>query len=360
MSITVTNLRKAFHGSHAVFGLDLEVRSGEMLVLLGASGSGKTTTMRCIAGLETPDSGSINIGDRTVFDYRSRVNVPVNRRNIGMVFQSYAIWPHMTVAENVGFPLLMARLPRLERETRVMEMLDLVGLQEFSSRGASYLSGGQMQRVALARSLVMRPEVLLFDEPLSNLDARLRDHLRIQLREIQTQLNITGVYVTHDQREALAVADRIAVMQSGSILQIDDPISLYTHPRSRTVAEFIGYSNIFEASVADCEAGSTAVLLWNGDQLFSASEAPGGGFSVCVRPEDVTISGVDGMVPGRNTVFGEVGLRSFAGDSIQYRVRGGGGVVWDISCKDCKRQLPLGTQVQLKILPENVLLLPNG
>src|SRR5471030_2017708 len=191
MSIQIRNLRKTFGGTVAVEGLSLDIAEGEMLVLLGPSGCGKTTTMRCIAGLDSPDHGKISIGGRTVFDDAAGTNVAVNRRQIGMVFQSYAIWPHMSVAENVAFPLEMAGLGRRDIGDRVEEMLVLVGLGGLGARGASYLSGGQMQRVALARSLVMKPAVLLFDEPLSNLDARLRDHLRVQVRELQTQLKIT-------------------------------------------------------------------------------------------------------------------------------------------------------------------------
>ena len=229
-----------------------------MLVLLGPSGCGKTTTLRSIAASAVPDSGRIAIGGRTVFDGRENINVPVNQRNFGMVFQSYAIWPHMTVFENVAYPSRWRAVRARRNPTTGRRYPEAGGSEGYAERGASHLSGGQMQRVALARSLVMRPSVLLLDEPLSNLDARLRDHLRVQLREIQTQLKITSVYVTHDQREALALADQIAVMQSGTILQIGDPISVYTRPKTSSIAEFLGYSNIFEAKVIE-RAGVSSV-----------------------------------------------------------------------------------------------------
>ena len=276
MSISISNLRKTFGPVVAVDHLSLDVAQGQMLVLLGPSGCGKTTTMRAIAGLDRPDAGMISIAGRTVFD-ASKINVPVNQRNVGMVFQSYAIWPHMTVFDNVAFPLRVKNLMRSEIEARVGEVLVHIGLAELAQRGASYLSGGQMQRVALARSLVMRPAVLLFDEPLSNLDARLRDRLRIQLRELQTQFKITAVYVTHDQHEALALADRIAVMHRGELLQLDDPVSIYSRPVSSTVADFIGYSNIFRIGEIMTRDGSVRAALADSETtLVAANAAPSG------------------------------------------------------------------------------------
>lgn len=371
MSIGVARLRKSFGAARAVDDIDFEVATGQMLVLLGPSGCGKTTTMRCIAGLEMPDAGAISIGTRPVFDSDSGVNVAVNRRNVGMVFQSYAIWPHMTVAENVAYPLDMARVARAEKETRVREILALVGLEGFADRGASYLSGGQMQRVALARSLVMRPAVLLFDEPLSNLDARLRDHLRIELRELQTSLGITGVYVTHDQREALALADVMAVMQQGRIAQIGDPVSVYRGPRTASIAEFLGYSNIFAARVAAGAGGGTAVELEGQPvQLLAAqSPPPGAGeIAACVRPEDVRIeaAGSSEADPnGTGRIRGTVVLASFLGSHMQYRVRvsggptGGGAApkVWEALSTRLDAPLRVGMPAVLEVPPGAVLLL---
>ena len=230
MKITLENLSLQYSGNTVVKELDLEIADGESLVLLGQSGCGKTSTMRCIAGLEQPSGGRITIGDTVVHDSERRVSVAPYKRNVGMVFQSYAVWPHRTVFENVGFSLKMKKVPKEEATKRVRKALAVVGLSDFETRGASQLSGGQMQRVALARSLVMQPSVLLLDEPLSNLDARLRERLRIELREIQLDLNLTTVYVTHDQIEAFALADRIALMQDGRIVQIGTPQEIYAAP----------------------------------------------------------------------------------------------------------------------------------
>jgi iron(III) transport system ATP-binding protein len=364
MSIQIRNLRKSFGDTVAVESLSLDIAEGEMLVLLGPSGCGKTTTMRCIAGLDSPDRGQISIGGRVVFDDVRGINVAVNQRHVGMVFQSYAIWPHMTVAENVAFPLEMAGRGRSRSETadRVEEMLVLVGLGGLGSRGASYLSGGQMQRVALARSLVMKPAVLLFDEPLSNLDARLRDHLRVQVRELQTQLKITSVYVTHDQREALALADRIAVMNAGAILQLSDPVGLYHNPASSRIAEFLGYTNIFpvEAALAD-GAGGARVRLRSDESLIATRAGSLGAIDLaaCVRPDDVRIDrATDGDALPKNALAGEVLLASFMGSHMQYRVRVRSGAIWDVLSARIATDIKPGADVVVQVSPEHVLLLP--
>ena len=375
MSIEVGRLRKSYGAARAVDDIGFAIATGQMLVLLGPSGCGKTTTMRCIAGLELPDAGTIAIGGKPVLDLDRRINVAVNKRNVGMVFQSYAIWPHMTVAENVGYPLDMARVPRAEKEARVKEILALVGLAGFAERGASYLSGGQMQRVALARSLVMRPAVLLFDEPLSNLDARLRDHLRIELRELQTSLGITSVYVTHDQREALALADVMAVMQAGRIAQIGDPVSVYRGPRTAAIADFLGYSNIFPAQPVGA-AGEGVVVALDGQPgrlLAAAAPAASGAIAACIRPEDVRVeaaaSGAAGaeaeLPPGQ--VLGTVVLASFLGSHMQYRVRvaagrsgGAGAKVWEALSTGLDAPLKLGTPVVLTVPAASVLLLARA
>ena len=249
MKITLEHLSLKYGGNTVVKDLDLQIADGESLVLLGQSGCGKTSTMRCIAGLEQPSGGRITIGDTVVHDSERRVTVAPYKRNVGMVFQSYAVWPHRTVFENVGFSLKMKKVPKEEATKRVRKALAVVGLVDFETRGASQLSGGQMQRVALARSLVMQPSVLLLDEPLSNLDARLRERLRIELREIQLDLNLTTVYVTHDQIEAFALADRIALMQGGRIVQIGTPQEIYAAPSTKSIADFLGVGNIFPCTV---------------------------------------------------------------------------------------------------------------
>ena len=228
----------------AVRGVSFAVRPGEQLTLLGPSGCGKTTTLRAIAGLEPPTSGEIVIGGTPVFSSSKRINVPAERRGLSMVFQSYAIWPHMTVFDNVAYGLRVRRMGSREIAEKVGSALDMVQMSEFARRSASKLSGGQQQRVALARAFVFSPSVLLFDEPLSNLDAKLRAEMRIELRELQHRVGITSVYVTHDLEEALAISDRIVVMRDGAIAQIGSPLEIYNYPRNAFVADFVGSANL--------------------------------------------------------------------------------------------------------------------
>ncbi len=361
IGIAIQGLSKSFGDAHAVDDLSLEIAEGEMVVLLGPSGCGKTTTMRCIAGLERPDAGQISIGGRPVFDAATGLNVPVNQRHVGMVFQSYAIWPHLTVFENVAFPLQMAKVNRADIVKRVNDMLSTVGLSGLSERGASYLSGGQMQRVALARSLVMQPAVLLFDEPLSNLDARLRDHLRIELRELQTEFKITSVYVTHDQREALALADRIVVMDAGKVLQVGTPIDLYQNPRTRRIAEFLGYTNIFLVQSTTPAGDHVVALLPDGEKLsVTRGGSSGSELAVCVRPEDVLIRrGASDGAASTNALVGQVTLASFMGTHMQYRVRLRSGAVWEAISPTISTDILRGTEVTIEIRPDCVLLLPD-
>jgi len=227
-----------------VRGVSFSVQPGEQLTLLGPSGCGKTTTLRAIAGLEQPSAGVIRIGGAPVYSSARRINIPAEKRGLSMVFQSYAIWPHMTVFENVAYGLRVRRESREQIVEKVERALDMVQMRAFSARGASQLSGGQQQRVALARAFVFQPSVLLFDEPLSNLDAKLRADMRIELRELQHRLGITSVYVTHDLEEALAMSDRIVVMRDGLIEQVGSPNEIYNHPRNAFVADFIGSANL--------------------------------------------------------------------------------------------------------------------
>ena len=362
MSISIKGLRKQFGETVAVSSISLEIAEGEMRVLLGPSGCGKTTTMRCIAGLDAPTSGEISIGGKTVFSASSGINIPTNRRRVGMVFQSYAIWPHLTVFQNVSFPLEMEGVGKAEIKQRVEDMLSLVGLANFGSRGASYLSGGQMQRVALARSLVMKPSVLLFDEPLSNLDARLRDHLRVELRELQTRFNITGVYVTHDQREALAVADRITVMEAGELLQTDTPIDIYGQPQSTRIAQFLGYTNIFPVSGPVTRRDSRTVRLRDGNEVrIKSGAAPDENVSICVRPDDVLIrpAATATIQANQNSFAGVVTLASFMGTHMQYRVRLESDEVWEAISPKISTEIRIGSQVTVDIASDAILLLPN-
>jgi iron(III) transport system ATP-binding protein len=321
MKVTIENLALAYEGNTVVRDLDLEIADGESLVLLGQSGCGKTSTMRCVAGLETPSVGRIVIGDRVVHDSATRRSVPPHKRNVGMVFQSYAVWPHRTVFENVAFSLRMQKVGKGETRQRVLDALDLVGLRELATRGASFLSGGQMQRVALARSLVMRPSVLLLDEPLSNLDARLRERLRMELRELQLRLGLTTVYVTHDQVEAFALADRIALMQKGRIVQIGTPEQIYTNPMCASVADFLGVGNIFGCSPADGQRG--VVQLSDYPHIAVSVDRGQAGPEpqiVCLRPEDLLVTGVDETRPTGQYWTGRIEVASYQGASIRYRV----------------------------------------
>jgi iron(III) transport system ATP-binding protein len=250
-SVSIRGLSKRFAAkppTTAIDDLDLEIEPGEFLVLLGPSGCGKTTTLRCVAGLETADEGAIAFGDRPVFDASRRIDVPPNKRNIGMVFQSYALWPHMTVRKNVGYPLRARKIRGKQANEWIEEVARLVDTTNLLDRYPAQLSGGQQQRVALSRGLVARPELVLFDEPLSNLDARLRELVRTEIHELHGRLKFTAVYVTHDQTEALALGDRLAIMRSGALEQLGRPDEIFEEPATEYVADFIGMSNrlVFE------------------------------------------------------------------------------------------------------------------
>src|SRR3954470_23670119 len=248
-SVTLHGVGRHFGALKAVDAVDLSVEHGEFVTLLGPSGCGKTTTLRMVAGLEQNDTGTIVIGGRLVSDALAGLFVPPDQRKLGMVFQSYAIWPHMTVFDNVAYPLSVRHVAKAEIRTRVMRALQLVEMEAYAERPAPALSGGQQQRVAIARPLVFEPEVLLLDEPLSNLDARLRAQMGDEFRALQRRLKITTLYVTHDQEEAMALSDRVVVMQRGRILQTGAPEEVYRRPASREVASFFGAPNLVEASV---------------------------------------------------------------------------------------------------------------
>jgi len=242
MKLMIEQLTKTFGETKAVNNISITVEDGKLLVLLGPSGCGKTTTLRCIAGFEKPDSG--RIGNKVVTDPQNGINLPPEKRGLGMVFQSYAVWPHLTVFDNIAYGLRMRKWTREKINERVTEMLDLMGLEKFRDRPAPMLSGGQMQRVALARSLAYNPDVLLLDEPLSNLDFKLREHLRFELREIQLKVGITAIYVTHDQSEAVALADEIVLIRDGRIEQQGSAEDIYNKPKNSYVADFIGSANL--------------------------------------------------------------------------------------------------------------------
>jgi iron(III) transport system ATP-binding protein len=294
--ITISGLVKQFANADdaAVNDVSLDIPSGSFFTLLGPSGCGKSTTLRCLAGLERPDSGEIRFGDRVVFSDRERVNVPTYRRRIGMVFQSYAIWPHMTVLQNVEYPL--HNVPRPQRKSRAeiaeqaMSALSLVSMDHLAKRSAPLLSGGEQQRVALARALVQDPDVLLLDEPLSNLDAKLRDQMRHELRDLQAKVRVTTIYVTHDQDEAFSLSDQMAVMSKGKVMEVGQPTDIYRVSRTAFGAEFLGTASKVPGRVVRAtQPGMAVVSTAIGDVVcrVSTDMAPGAAVVVYVRPEEV-------------------------------------------------------------------------
>jgi iron(III) transport system ATP-binding protein len=333
--LSVENLVKSFASRHAatkdgrVFAVDdisFKVEDGELFTLLGPSGCGKTTTLRSIAGLEMPDRGEIVVGGKVFFSSTQKRRVPANERGLGMVFQSYAIWPHMNVYKNIAFPLQVLprgkRPGRKELRERVERALATVQLDQLADRAATDLSGGQQQRLALARALVMQPPLLLLDEPLSNLDAKLREDMRFELKRLQRELGITGLYVTHDQIEALAMSNRVAVMRAGKIEQIGRPRDVYESPRSRFVADFIGTSNFIEGTVASKDGGNYLVRTPDGELRVRSELAFEVGATVVVsaRPEHVSIAaetnGSRGL--GQNEWRGTVANRAFLGEAVDH------------------------------------------
>lgn len=327
--IKVESLSKSFDTGHgkvkAVRSMDFTVEEGEFFTLLGPSGCGKSTTLRCVAGLEKPDSGKIRIGDDLVYCKQTKVFIPPNKRNIGMVFQSYAIWPHMTVFDNVAYPLKVSkkRFSKKEIADKVEKALIMVRLGGLSERPATQLSGGQQQRLALARAITREPKLLLLDEPLSNLDAKLREEMRIELRDLVRRLKITTLYVTHDQAEALAMSDRVAVMSEGILQQLDRPSVIYNLPKSKFVASFIGAANLLPGEVeTDSASGREAKIKTKMGVLIS--NLPDGlkrddRVIVSMRPEKINISH-EKPATDVNVAKGIVKSIVFLGDSTDCRV----------------------------------------
>ena len=361
VAVSLRGLWKTYPGgtTPAVKDLSVDVLDGEILTLLGPSGCGKTTTLRMVAGLETPDAGDIFFGEEAVVMTSRRFNLPPNKRNVGMVFQSYAIWPHMTVAENVAFPLKARRFPKREIKDRVLRALDLVGLAGFEDRPGPLLSGGQQQRVAFARALVTEPRVLLLDEPFSNLDAKLREQMRISVKLLQKRLNIAMLFVTHDQIEALSLSNRIALMNFGVVQQQGDPRLLYEEPVNEFVRDFVGRTLLFKGKVQTSNpSGQMAIALAGARDciVFGRCYNPGGmkaGESVFigVRPEDVEIHPAHGVEAPSGMIGGKVEATLFVGERIEYQVEvDGQGVIMIYG----ERHKPVdeGSKVWLKLRPE--------
>jgi iron(III) transport system ATP-binding protein len=339
----------------AVDDLSFAVAPGTLFTLLGPSGCGKTTTLRCIAGLERPDAGRVALDGRVLFSSTDRIDVPVSERVLGMVFQSSAIWPHMNAYDNVAFPLTAAprrrRLPRREIAGRVERALAVVRLEGLAGRRATDLSGGEQQRLALARALVLEPPLLLLDEPLSNLDARLRDEMRFELKRLQGEVGVTTVFVTHDQAEALALSDTVAVMRDGRADQIGAPAEVYERPSSRFVADFIGAANLLRGAVVARRNGSVAVDTEAGTLFAAPAPAPAGGrVLVVVRPENVEIAAAEGKGADGDSWRGVVAGRAFLGDRVDYVVRVGH---VDLRVRtDARTPLAQGAAVSLRVPPE--------
>ncbi|MBU8536645.1 ABC transporter ATP-binding protein [Falsiroseomonas tokyonensis] len=318
--LQIQGLTKAYGPIRVVDSIDLTLQEGEFVSLLGPSGCGKTTTLRMIAGFVDPNEGSISL-DGQVISAPGAV-LPPEKRGMSMIFQSYAIWPNMTVAENVGFGLKLRKLPSDEIRKRVQEILEVVQMGHLAARYPAELSGGQQQRVALARAIVVKPAVLLLDEPLSNLDANLREEMRFEIRRLHDEFRITTVYVTHDQSEAMATSDRIAVMNAGRIEQVDAPHMLYTRPRTRFVAGFIGRTNLLPAQLRNGEIGFGGIAMQAG-QVPGAEGAAGGEILVSVRPQSI---GLHRAPPGGSSpvLEGVVAQRTFLGETWDYVVRAQG------------------------------------
>ena len=362
--LTVRDLTKIYTNRYdsqagGVRDVSFELPTGTFFTLLGPSGCGKTTTLRCIAGLERPDSGYIGVGERALFDGARGEAVPMNQRGIGMVFQSYAIWPHMTVFENIAFPLRVSKQRRYAREevaSLVDRALSTVGLSGYGERPATRLSGGQQQRVALARAIVHHPQLLLLDEPLSNLDASLREEMRAELRRLQQQIGITTVYVTHDQSEALAMSDQIAVMDRSRVVQLGAPRDIYFRPASAFVASFIGAANLVPGTVpAHVAAGSLGKLkLADGDELlclFPEGAEAAAARSIAIRPESITVSNTD--TEQANSLRGRITAASFLGGSVRYDIAVGTLCLRAIG--PAESMLAPGAEVSLTIPPRSAV-----
>jgi iron(III) transport system ATP-binding protein len=330
MAVRIAGLCKTYDGQkvRAVDDLCLDVPQGALVTLLGPSGCGKTTTLRMVAGLEKADAGSIHFGDVAIVDTSQRVNLSPNRRDLGMVFQSYAIWPHMTVAENVALPLKARKYQRNLIKPRVREALELVGMAAFENRPAPLLSGGQQQRVALARALVTEPKVLLLDEPFSNLDASLREQMRMEVKQLQRRLNIAALFVTHDQVEALSLSDSVTLMRNGVVQQQGSPRELYEEPVNEFVRDFVGQTLLMTGKVTGTEEGGGITVLIDGstDCVVSARQfsgtpvTTGQAVKVAIRPDDVQIvPRTVGDLPAR-AMDAKVLTALFSGEHVEYQV----------------------------------------
>lgn len=359
VSISFESVTKILGQSTALDNLSLKIEAGELFFLLGPSGCGKTTALRLVAGFYTPDEG------RILFNGRDQSRVPPHKRNTGMVFQNYALWPHMDVWNNVAYGLKMRRVPAAEKDRRVGHALEIVHMDPYATRMPNQLSGGQQQRVALARALVIEPHVVLLDEPLSNLDAKLRIEMRTQIKDIHRRIGRTMIYVTHDQAEALSMADRIAVMRRGQVIQAGTPQELYTRPESAFVAEFIGGTNLIPGTLA--EVGDILTVTTQAGPVRAQHGARGiaaGAPVFCsVRPESVRLG--RGARPTEaacmtNELTAEVQSVMYLGDNEQYALRlADGTIVRAVEYNPCARMAEIGEKISVQFDPRAVVVLPH-
>lgn len=352
-SVTLDHVHKQFGTAKGVEDVHVHIESGEFFTFLGPSGCGKTTTLRMIAGFSYPSAGSIRFGQQEV------TFLPPHKRNTGMVFQNYALFPHMTVFENIAFGLQVRKIGKAQIRERVEKMMKLVRLDGYGERRIDQLSGGQQQRVALARALVIEPQILLLDEPLSNLDAKLREETRFEIKRLQLELGITAIYVTHDQAEAMSMSDRIMVMQNGRVQQVGTPHDIYHAPVNRFVASFIGETNLWEGTVVAVEGEEVRVQLSSGQFLTGlrqnaspqAKLSSGKNVVMSIRPESVQESQA---AAGENIVSGEVDLAEFTGACVNYVTRVGGEQLRSMSINLGRPIKPRGSAIQWHIPKESV------
>ena len=349
--IQVENLVKTFGDQRALDGIGFAVQEGELFTLLGPSGCGKSTTLMSIAGFQQPEEGRIAVAGETFFDAAGRVDVAAERRNLGIVFQSYAVWPHMTVFQNLAFPLEVRKMKRAAVRERVHQILELVEMRDYAARYPHQLSGGQQQRVALARALVYSPSVLLLDEPFSNLDAKLRVRARTWVKDLQRTLGLTTIFVTHDQDEALSMSDRVVVMSAGRIQQVGTPEEVYRAPANRFVAEFVGRVNLVNGVITSKDGGTVLVDIAGSTSLRVAAPAvarASGPVTLAFRPEAVRLMPAgDKSVNGTNTWEADVDAVAFLGDHYEYELH-----VGSLPLTVQSLQLVRGDRINVHIPPE--------
>lgn len=353
-----TDVTKYFGSNRVVDKISFTVAEGEFFTLLGPSGCGKTTTLRLLAGLEVPDAGEITLEGRCLAAPAKGIWIPPDKRNVGMMFQSYAIWPHLNVFENIAFPLRVRRESEADIKRRVGDVLELVGLSGLEERGSTQLSGGQQQRVALARSIVYTPSLLLLDEPLSNLDVKLREQMRTELRALQLRLNLAVVYVTHDQGEAMSLSDRIAVVNEGRLEQVGTPTELYERPRTRFVGDFLGRTIVIGGIVRK-DGGRSRVDIENGGDIavpasFEGEFSDGDRVRILARPESISLQPAG--TAGPNQVIGKVEAITYMGDHLEYSIHAAGRTFNLAASK--KDRFQVGAEIRLVFDPDNITILP--